>query len=391
MTRVVILGGGYAGVMAALRLSGRSGRGAAVTLVNERAAFVERIRLHERAAGRRVPARSLARMLRGTRTRLVVDRAVRLDPARRTVTLGGGGELRYDLLIYALGSARRDGPIPGLAEHAYDVATEPGAVALASRLDAARRGASVCVIGAGLTGVELATELAEARPSLRVTLVARGPVGAGLSEAGSEALGAALRELGVRVVEHAAVRAVGSGAVETSDGGRLDADVSVWCGGLAAAPLAREAGLATTPSGALAVDAELRALGAPDILGAGDGAAIVAPRPLPLRMACATALPLGAHAADNALRALAGGELTPFRFAYALRCLSLGRERGLIQRVARDDTPSHGVVAGAAGARIKGSVCRYTTAVLAIERLLPGSYTWPGRRSTEPAIEAMLT
>jgi NADH dehydrogenase len=104
---VVVLGAGYAGLLAALRLAGKAGGAAQVTLVNDAPHFVERIRLHQVAVGAAVPRRPLARVLQGSGVELLLGRATSVEPATRRVVVEREGErttLRYDALVYALGS-----------------------------------------------------------------------------------------------------------------------------------------------------------------------------------------------------------------------------------------------------------------------------------------------
>src|SRR5437879_2806832 len=107
-TRIVVIGAGYSGMMAALRLSGRTRRhGATVTLVNQSDEFVERIRLHQRAAGQSPAVSTIPHMLRGTGVQFVQGRVTGLDPEHRGVSIetqGGAEEVGYDCLVYALGS-----------------------------------------------------------------------------------------------------------------------------------------------------------------------------------------------------------------------------------------------------------------------------------------------
>jgi NADH dehydrogenase FAD-containing subunit len=100
-TRIVVVGAGYAG-LAAAKLAARW-TGAEVTLVNAGDRFVERVRLHQLAAGQPLRDLPLAGLLRGTGVRLVVDRVTGIDAATRTVRLGER-ELGYDRLVYAAGS-----------------------------------------------------------------------------------------------------------------------------------------------------------------------------------------------------------------------------------------------------------------------------------------------
>src|SRR5690348_7291330 len=100
-TEVVVIGGGYAGVMAANRLTRRAD--VTVTLINARPRFVERIRLHQLVAGSDDAVVDYRKVL-ARRVRLLVGTVARIDAATRTLTLESGGAIGYDYLIYAAGS-----------------------------------------------------------------------------------------------------------------------------------------------------------------------------------------------------------------------------------------------------------------------------------------------
>ncbi|MFF9276963.1 FAD-dependent oxidoreductase [Streptomyces griseosporeus] len=119
-SKVVVLGGGYAGTLAANRLRGR--RDTDVVLVNPRPRFVERIRLHQYLARTGNATLDYGTLL-GEGVRLVVDRATRIDAAARTVRLASGGDLEYDYLVYAVGSTSAvPASVPGAVEFAWPVA-----------------------------------------------------------------------------------------------------------------------------------------------------------------------------------------------------------------------------------------------------------------------------
>ncbi|MUM35823.1 FAD-dependent oxidoreductase, partial [Mycolicibacterium sp. CBMA 361] len=130
--RVVVIGGGYAGALAANHVRMRDDM--AVTLVNPRPKFVERIRLHQHAAGNYDAAIGYDSLI-GDDVRLVVDTATRIDAVARTVELASGDTLDYDYLIYAVGSTGTiPASVPGAAEFAYPLAEFEQAERLAARL-----------------------------------------------------------------------------------------------------------------------------------------------------------------------------------------------------------------------------------------------------------------
>ena len=118
--KVVVIGGGYAGTLAANHLRMRDG--VDITLVNPRPTFVERVRLHQFVAGTGDATVDYGTLL-GEGIHLVVDSALRIDTAARTVRLASGRTLQYDYVIYAVGSTGGDTvSVPGAAEFAYPIA-----------------------------------------------------------------------------------------------------------------------------------------------------------------------------------------------------------------------------------------------------------------------------
>src|SRR5262249_21515964 len=148
---VIVLGAGYAGLMAALGLAGRN-KLARVALVSESDQFVERIRLQEgvsRTVGPRMPL--LADFLGKTKVQFIRGRVEALDAVKRRVRVeinGGSAEFSFDRCIYALGSRIDDVSVRGVAEHAYRLDAGNGArlvSALRSKLEATA-GKSVRVV-----------------------------------------------------------------------------------------------------------------------------------------------------------------------------------------------------------------------------------------------------
>src|SRR5262245_58928236 len=114
MTRIVVLGAGYGGLVAAIRLQRQVQRHAQVTVIAARELFEERIRLHQAAVGQALPALSITGFLEGTGVSFVHARVRELEPARRALLLESGERVGYDYLIYAPGSRLDLDALPGL-------------------------------------------------------------------------------------------------------------------------------------------------------------------------------------------------------------------------------------------------------------------------------------
>ncbi len=370
-TEVVVIGGGYAGVTAANRLTQRDD--VTVTLINPRPTFVERIRLHQLVGGSD-DAVVAYRAVLADGIRLVVDTATRIDAPARRVTLAVGGPIGYDYLIYAVGSGSADPRVPGAAECAYPLASLEEAARLRAILDAAPAPAAVTVVGGGPTGIETAAELAEAGRA--VTLVCGAVLGPYLHPRGRRAVAKRLAQLGVTVLAGpgATATAVTRDAVVLSDGRTLPSMVTIWTAGFGVPDLAARSGLRTDAPGRLLTDETLTSVDDARIVAAGDAAT---PSGLPFRMSCQAAGPLGAHAADTVLRRIAGEQPAPVALGFVGQCLSLGRGVGFFQFAHKDDTARGIHLGGRLGAQLKEFVCWGTVKQLAIEARKPGLIVVP--------------
>ncbi len=380
-TRVVVVGAGYAGLIATNRLLGsltpQERAAVGVTVVNARPDFVERIRLHELAAGTRASVTRPLTALLHPAAELVVGRARRIDPGVvRVATADGERDLPFDTLVYAVGSTAA-APVPGAREHAFLLADLDGAEGAAAAIRAAGDGVRVTVVGGGLTGVEAAAEVAERHPRARVTLVCAGPLVPAMRPAARRSLLRTLRRLGVEVCEQTPVAALEEGKAVLADG-RVEAfDVCLLAASFAVPTLARDSGLPVDDAGRLRVDATLRSPGDRRVVGAGDAVVVDAPEGAHLRMGCAMALPLGGTAAATVLSGLRGQEPRPLSAGFLLQCLSLGRRRGYVQVVRADDTARGLHLGGRTAAVLKEQICRMVVDRPAAESGRPGAYSWP--------------
>lgn len=334
---IVIVGAGYAGIAAA----NRAARTHRVVLVNERPDFVDRIRLHQHlATGREVRTPLTDMVRRGVR--VVVARVEGIGDG--VVTLADGSRIDADHVVVASGSGAGVGTLPWAEDARRALGELP-------------TGGNVTILGGGLTGIETATEIAEAHPGLSVSLVDRSRIGGNLSPAAERHLRGSLDRLGVA----------------TFEGGRLPAasDLTIDCSGLTVAPLAAASGLPVDESGRLRVDRTLRVPGTSRVWGVGD-AAVVDGAPH-LRMSCAAAQAMVPHLVA-AIRAVDAGR-TPASMdvGFAARCISLGRKDGLVQLVRGDDSPTTAIT-GSMGAVTKELICHYAW----------GCMTWLSRLFAAP-------
>ncbi|WP_405439411.1 FAD-dependent oxidoreductase [Streptomyces avidinii] len=362
--RIVVLGAGYTGAIAAGRLAKRlHHEDVTITLVNPEPDFVERVRLHQIAVGQDLRPRPFGEMFAGTGVELKLGEVAAVDVDRKTVAVVAANgpereELEYDTLVYALGSGWNDGGVPGTAEHADEISSRPGAVRLRDRLAALNAGRPVVVVGGGLTGLEAATEIAEARPDLDVALAAHGALGEWLSEKGRAHLRKVVDGLGITVHEHTAVAAVEADRVTTADGRTVPAEVTVWTTGFAVHPIARATALELTDGGRIVVDDTMRSVSHPDVYAVGDAAMAMGPGGKPLRMSCASGVPMAWQAADAIAARLADTKVPHIGIRYSQQCISLGRKEGLIQFVTADDQAVERALTGRLAARYKELICK---------------------------------
>ncbi|WP_405070206.1 FAD-dependent oxidoreductase [Kribbella sp. NBC_01510] len=358
--RIIVLGAGYSGAIAAGRLAKRLHREeVAVTLANAEPDFVERVRMHQLATGQDLKPRPLSEMFAGTGVLLKLATVTGVDVDRKTVTVDGGAEeLEYDTLVYALGSGWDAQGVPGTAEHAYELASRAGALRLRERLTQLDAGQTVTVVGGGLTGLEAATEIADARPDLDIALAVRGGLGDWLSPKGRRHLRKVVGKLGITVHERAAVTGVEADHVTTADGTTIPAAVTVWTAGFAVHPIVAATALEVTDTGRIVVDATMRSVSHPDVYAIGDAAFAMGAKNKPLRMSCASGQPMAWQAADSIVALLTGGKLPHAPLFYFNQCISLGRTEGLIQYVTTDDRAVNAALTGRFAAVYKELICK---------------------------------
>jgi NADH:ubiquinone reductase (H+-translocating) len=391
--RLVIVGGGFAGVWAAmgaaavLRQRDAEER-VAVTLVSPDGMLVIRPRLYEAdLGGVCVPLDLVLSPLRVDQRRAEVST---IDVDRRVVTLVGrdGGELRYDQLVLCAGSRLQLPAKPGV--HCADsyrqaLAMHQAVSALSDRSDSRF---TAVVVGGGFTGLEVAAELSDilrgaarragVRPAeVPVLLIERAPVVA--PEFGPRAravIESALRSLGVQIRTGVPVSSADGGGVWLDGGERIEADLIVWTAGPRARALGGQLGVSLDPLGRVSVSPDL-ATGVDGVWAAGDAVRVGVDREHLAMMSCQHAMPQGRQAGANAAAVLAGGVVKDYRQPLYLTCLDLGSAGALLTAGFERDTI---LAAGAKAKRFKRLINRsliYPPASASADALLKLGKTAP--------------
>lgn len=363
--RIVVLGAGYAGSYAAGILARRvSSKDVDIIVVNAEPDFVQRLQLHRIAAGQEIAAPQLSEVFAGTPIQLRVARVVAVDPERQVVAVAdaaGDGEIGYDTLLYALGSHVADHGVPGVVEHAFDVAGRPSALRLRERLDELEEragGGTVVVVGDGFTGIETATEIAESRPGVSVTLVGRGELGSQLSQGARLHVRRACDRLGITALEHTSVEAVDATGVRTAEGTKIASDATVWTGGFAVHPIAAASGLEVTEAGRIVVDRTMQSVSHPNVYAAGDAVHAIGDNGRPLPMSCGSAGFTGRQAVEAIMAGLTGREVPTTDLPFKLVHLSLGRRDAILQTYDGAAQPKPKYTGGRWAAHIKAAIVK---------------------------------
>lgn len=363
--RILVVGGGYVGLYAGIRLLQRLEPGeATVTIVDPRSYMTYQPFLPEAAAGSIQPRHtvvSLRKELRGAE--LLAGWVAEIDHAHRTAVVqpleGEPYELAYDVLVMAAGSVSRTLPIPGLADWASGFKTVEEAIQLRNRvlecLDIAdgshdaeirERNLTFVVVGAGYAGVEAIAEVEDmARYARRYyPNVDEGAMRWVLVEASDRILPEVgedlgryaleqLRERGIEVKLNTRLESTVDGTVVLSDGTRLFADTVVWTAGVKPNPVLDRSDLPRDERGRLRCNADLSVVGVEDAWGAGDAAAVP-----DLTNPGAFCSPSAQHAvrqakvlADNVVDSLRGKPTREYKHKHVGSVASLGLYKGVAE------------------------------------------------------------
>ena len=369
--RVVVVGGGFAGLDSAVgldRVLGWSER-LELTVIDRKNYFLFPPLLPSVSVGAietRQVTYPFRRIFEATNIRFKKETVERIDLARNVIISkvdvagdAAGGALRvrhdetpFDYLVLAPGSTTQTFNTPG-CEHAFFMRELGDAIALRNHIidcfeTAARESNRALaqemlrfvVIGAGPTGVEVASEVRDLidkvllprypeidEALIDVVLVDTGErVLPGWNPAVADSAERQLSQLGVRVLHQARVEQIGTEWVKLKGGTKLESRTACWCAGVAAAPLMARTGLPLDRAGRVAVEADCRVPGHPNVFVLGDAATFPGKDGRPLPPLGQVAFQQGAQTAKNLVRLLRGEATRPFEYFDFGQLVSVGHQ-----------------------------------------------------------------
>jgi NADH:quinone reductase (non-electrogenic) len=360
-TRIVILGGGFAGVYTALQLQRiwKHESSVQVTLISRDNFFLMTPLLFEAGSGILEPRHAvnpIRPMFDSLRFIQADIQSVDLDAKRVHVQLEGHdpSEIEYDHVVFALGGITNTALVPG-SEQALTFKTMGDAIFLRNhsiqrfeRADAEtdpakrRKALTFVIIGAGFVGIELVGELTEFLPriarlyptvkesEIHFELIEAGPrVAPEFDEELSTYIADVLKGRGVKMRVGTKVSRMESGTITLSDGETIESETIVIATGVIPSPLVSVLPLEKSKKGAIVVEPTMRVKGRPDVWALGDCASIPDPQGKPYPPLAQHAIREARVLAENLSAAIRGQPLKPFIYDNKGMLAALGHYKGV--------------------------------------------------------------
>ncbi|MBB5704249.1 NADH dehydrogenase [Ochrobactrum daejeonense] len=352
---ILIVGAGFAGVMAALAASrlrhekSVSAEDLKITVVSPEPELVIRPRLYEPEPDKMTAP--LGDLFSATDINFIAGTVEKIDAVGSQVAIidGKGRSVlqSYDRLVLAAGSRGFQPPIPGLEEYGFASNHLEEAVILDQHLHrladhpASPARDTVVVGGAGFTGLEVATELetrlrgilgSKARP--RIIIVDRNPhVAPAMGENPRPYIEQRLKELGIETRLNTGIAKLDENSVTLDNGERIETATVIWSGGMRASPLTSQLEAERDQLGRIIVEPDLRVPGHAQIFATGDTAKAATDNEGNFSlMSCQHARRLGAFAGHNAAAELLGEPTLAYNQPAYVVCLDLGADAAIFTR-----------------------------------------------------------
>jgi len=344
---IVIIGGGFGGLEAAMTLAGRLRGSASLTLVDRNGHHTFNPSLHEILSGRvttqdlQIP---LQTVLHAAGIGFLQETVIAVDPKLRTVSTPVR-ELVYDHLIIATGAENNTFGVPGAEAEAFLFRTPENAERIKAELDHLlldQGRIRIVLAGGGTEGVEVAGEVIDRidamgrrddleEGELSVSIIEGQPhLLPGFPGGVGEFAEHYLRSRGVALMTGEHIAGMTPGRVTLRSGRSLRSDLLIWTGGIRPSALIRGLPLAKDPNGWLQVDERLRSTGDEHVFGVGDAVSVLGPAgPVPVQRLAYHALDQAVVASGNIVSAIRGGEAVRYRPRQRRQLISLGRSMGI--------------------------------------------------------------
>lgn len=349
MEKILILGAGYTGMMAA---TGLEKKNQPFAIINKQPYHYFTTLLHEAAGGRGEPMDytvQISDVLRKPTSKVILDEVTKIDREKRVVH-GANQTYEYEYLIIGLGWVSEYFGIPGLKENSLTLVNVDSAITIRSHIESQLKTYQedkdpmhlrIVVGGGGLTGIELVGELLEWLPQLCVkygiafeqldlqNIEAMPSILPQLAEPLRAVAMQTLAQKGAKLRTNTKIASVEHQAVHLADGEVVQAGTIIWTGGVRANPIMEQAGFTVDRRGRAKVTPNLQSVDDPFVFIGGDSAwcEVVEGKPLPPTAQMATQM--GRLLADNVSSFISGGPMKPFVPSDKGVLASLGAEVGV--------------------------------------------------------------
>ncbi|AKO94557.1 MULTISPECIES: NAD(P)/FAD-dependent oxidoreductase [Priestia] len=366
--KIVILGAGYGGVLAALNVRKHFSKSEAeVTVINKYPTHQIITELHRLAAGNvseQAVAMPLTKLFKGLDIDLKIAEVESFSVDNKEIKLGDGSTLTYDALVVGLGSVTAYFGIPGLEENSMVLKSAADANKIYKHVEERiaeyaktknEADATILIGGGGLTGVELVGELADIMPKLtrkygvdpkavKLKLVEAGPkILPVLPDHLIERATSSLEARGVEFLTGLPVTNVEGNTIDLKDGQKVVANTFVWTGGVQGNPLVGESGLEVN-RGRATVNDFLQSTSHKDVFVAGDSAVVFGPEGRPYPPTAQIAWQMGELIGYNLYAFLENKDLETFSPVNSGTLASLGR-KDAVATIGANSTPLKGLPA----------------------------------------------
>ncbi|ALS24329.1 NAD(P)/FAD-dependent oxidoreductase [Paenibacillus naphthalenovorans] len=348
--QILILGGGYGGLLSALSARANlSIEEASITVINRFGTHQIITELHRLAAGNvaeKAVALPLEKLFKGKDIQLKVGTIEHIDLEARKVLVADGTTYNYDALVLALGSETNFFGIPGLQENSFTLKSVNDANRIYKHVEERIReysktknkaDATFVIGGGGLTGVELVGELADELPGIcrkngvnfedvSLYLVEAMPTILPIFSADLiERATASLEKRGVQFLTGLAITEVNGNTVSLKDGRTIETNTLVWTGGVQGNSLVANCGIEVN-RGRATVNEFLQSVSHPEVFLAGDCAVVFGPEGRPYPPTAQLAWQMGELVGANIAASFKGGKMDAFAPVFSGTLASLGRK-----------------------------------------------------------------